>query len=129
MGINGEIAGLDYLSCPAAFKFLYNKLLKSYIMDALLQNKKTKKRITKERARLFLQSIVEAEETKHPSVSCGHDYRYEGTQVIASALVGGKELIHLTAFSIDQSSSLSKKTKRRLTRYRNKMELRRFNNE
>jgi hypothetical protein len=94
-----------------------------------IQNKKTKKRITKERARLFLQSIVEAEETKHPSVSCGHDYRYEGTQVIASALVGGKELIHLTAFSIDQSSSLSKKTKRRLTRYRNKMELRRFNNK
>ncbi|MDD3768594.1 MAG: hypothetical protein PHO50_07250, partial [Aminobacterium colombiense] len=92
MGINGEIAGLDYLSCPAAFKFLYNKLLKSYIlksyiMDALLQNKKTQKRISKERARLFLQSIVEAEETKHPSVSCGHDYRYEGTQVIASALV------------------------------------------
>jgi ribosomal protein S2 len=41
----------------------------------------------------------------------------------------GKELIHLTAFSIDQSSSLSKKTKRRLTRYRNKMELRRFNNK
>ena len=41
----------------------------------------------------------------------------------------GKELNHLTAFSIDQSSSLSKKTKRRLTRYRNKMELRRFNNK
>ena len=101
IGINGEIAGLDYLSSYSAFAELYRKLLKSYVMDALLQDRKKQVKSDPDQARTFLDSIAGAEESVHPSVSYGYDHRYRGSDIIASALVGGGELVHLAAFRID----------------------------
>ena len=57
VGINGNIVGMDYLSSSRAFGFLYQKLLKSYIMDALVQGGNGERHITEEKAWLFLKSI------------------------------------------------------------------------
>ena len=102
IGINGHIAGMDYLSSFRAFGSLYGKLLKSYIMDALLQERQVNKEIPEEKANFFLKSIIDTEETIHPSVSYGYDHRYEARHVIASALVAEGELVHLAAFSVDR---------------------------
>ena len=126
VGINGQIAGLDYLSSSRAFASLYEKLLKSYIMDALLQERKVHKEIPEEKAHLFLKSIIDAEETIHPSVSYGYDNRYEGRNVIASALVGGPELVHLAAFSVDRRNSSRVENEERMAGFSRRRNFRRF---
>lgn len=126
IGINGQIVGLDYLSSSRAFASLYDKLLKSYIMDALLQERQVDKEIPEEKANLFLKSIIDTEETIHPSVSYGYDHRYEGRNVIASALVGGPELVHLAAFSVDRRNLSRGRNEERMAGFSRRRNFRRF---
>lgn len=99
--INGKIAGLDYVSSPRAFADLYPKLLKSYIMDALVEKGKNGSPVDPGDAGTFINSIAETDETSHPSISLGEDHRYKGKNLLASALVNKEELIHLAAFPMN----------------------------
>ena len=105
IGINGKIAGLDHISSAEAFASLHDKLLKSYIMDALVAGKAKVRIVEKEMAEKFLYSIGDATETVHPSVSLGDDHRYESEKLVASALVNKSELIHLAAFPVEDKRS------------------------
>jgi len=84
-----------------AFADLYPKLLKSYIMDALVEKGKNGTPVDPENAGKFIKSIAEAGETSHPSISLGEDHRYKGHDLLASSLVHKEELIHLAAFPMD----------------------------
>jgi len=99
--INEKIAGLDYVSSPRAFTDLYPKLLKSYIMDALVEKGKNGSPVDPGDAGKFVNSIAEADESSHPSISLGEDHRYKGRDLLASALVHKEELIHLAAFPVE----------------------------
>jgi hypothetical protein len=99
--INGKIAGMDYVSSASAFADLYQKLLKSYIMDALIEKSKKEKEVPLETAQNFLSSMADTEGSVHPSVSLGEDHRHKGEKLIASALVHKEELIHLAAFPMN----------------------------
>lgn len=125
VGINGHIVGMDYLSSSRAFGSLYEKLLKSYVMDALVQGENGERHITEEKAWFFLKSIMEAEESVHPSVSCGYDHRYQGKNVIASALVGGPELVHLAAFPVEPGQRRSGRHEDRMAGFSRRRNFRR----
>lgn len=96
--VNGQVAGLDLVSLPKAFGVLYPKLLKSYVMDTLLQPNGNGKKASLETARAFLGEVCLATEERFVSVGCGWDHRFEGPGIVGSALVHENAVIHLAFF-------------------------------
>lgn len=97
--INGEVVGFDMLSRGDAYEQIHVKLLKSYTMDAIIgKNAEQKGQPDVEKARAFLDLARACEEKKFKSIGYGYDYRYEGKDVVGSALALRQFVVH-TAFS------------------------------
>jgi hypothetical protein len=98
--VDGEAIGFDLLSRESSFKILFPKLVKSYAMEALMEEKKkvTTCRYPKEEARKFLEEIQDCKEEIYPSRGQGYDYRFEGNDKVGSALVVEQEVIHMAFF-------------------------------
>jgi hypothetical protein len=106
--INGEAAGLDFVSLAPAFGRLHGKLVKSYIMDALPSRKRRKKvhdpaELVKA-AKAFLERTTGCEERVFKSVGSGDDCRFKGPRIAGSALVCGETVIHTAFFQLDQAA-------------------------
>jgi len=102
--LGGKVAGLDILSREEAFGTLFPKLVKSYAIDALLEEKE-KDKISlnpEEEAKQFLLEAKDCQEKKYSSVGQGWDYRFEGKDMVGSALVHNKSIIHMAFFQISK---------------------------
>ncbi|MBN1547655.1 MAG: hypothetical protein JW902_13475, partial [Syntrophaceae bacterium] len=97
--VNGKVAGLDILSRTEAFRVIHPKLIKSYIMDAILEKPAKGKESTQEKAKAFLGDILLCEEQRYDSIGYGQDYRYEGKKIVGSALVHEGAVIHMAFFT------------------------------
>lgn len=95
--IHGEIAGFDVISSKSAYMDLHKKLIKSYALDAMGNDKKTKS-LNAEMAQKFLKEIMECDESKNKSVGYGYDYRFASDSYIGSSLVCMDEVIHVSFF-------------------------------
>jgi hypothetical protein len=109
--INGKPAGLDIVSRESACATLGPKLVKSYAIDAHLEQKGAKE--TKEtkapsldKAKAFIASALTCKEEKYPSIGYGFDYRYEGPSVVGSALVSHETVIHAAFFAAEESDKV-----------------------
>lgn len=114
--INGNIIGMDYLSFEPAFKNLYPKLIKSYSLDAILSKKDGTKNDLRKKTDAFLQQAKECDEKKYKSVGHSWDLRYEGKEIVGSALVTKETVIHLAFFRAseeDRLGSISSSSQRR----------------
>ncbi|MGZ7131182.1 MAG: ARPP-1 family domain-containing protein [Halobacteriota archaeon] len=97
--VNGKVVGFDVLSRAAAYEDLRPKLLKSYVMDALLQKKKGGRREgTLEDARAFLNETQSCSELRFKSTGLGWDYRFEGGSIIGSSLEHDRSVVHAAFF-------------------------------
>jgi len=125
--IGGEVAGLDFVSRESAYAMLHPKLIKSYAMEAMIaaelkkegdeaEKEKGKPKGTKSsrkggkedragagkpeaaKAREFLGKAADCIETRYPSVGLGASLRYEGRDVIGSALAVESRIIHMAFF-------------------------------
>ena len=92
------VLGLDLVSRPAVYAELHAKLVKSYAMEAILQETPPAAHASEDTARAFLAGLQAAEERTYPSVGLGTDYRYRAKELVASALVHENEVVHLAAF-------------------------------
>jgi hypothetical protein len=106
--INGGVVGFDFVSREKAYEILHPKLVKSYAMEAILESKtgETPDREAKpaiEKAKAFLNEAAQCEEKKYKSVGKGQDYRFEGKQMVGSALEDEGRIIHLAFFRITES--------------------------
>jgi hypothetical protein len=98
--IGGEVAGLDLVSRGSAWQLLHAKLVKSYAMDALLERKTKSSEATPDKAAAFLKAIPDARESSYPSVGYGQDYRYQGDNLVGSALLYESCVLHAAFFQI-----------------------------
>ena len=109
--INGAVVGFDVVSKAGAFGALYPKLLKSYAMEAILENGKKKggnggaeKEAGKEeekgaeKARAFLKEAAGCDEKSYESAGMGSDFRYVGKKIIGSALAVEGHIVHMAFF-------------------------------
>lgn len=101
--IGQDVVGFDFVSLEAAYKRLHAKLVKSYAMDALVQKNGDEGASPKEKARGFLAQAVKCKEKKYESVGRGSDLRYEGENMVGSALKVDKKVIHAAFFVISES--------------------------
>jgi hypothetical protein len=111
--VDGQPAGMDFVSREAAFATLFPKLVKSYAMEAILLGERRKHgrgrgddkaamaRPTADQAREFLKKAAAAEERKYESVGLGWAYRYAGPEVVGSALAWNENVVHMAFFSVD----------------------------
>ena len=113
--VDGQPAGLDFVSRDPAFAMLFPKLIKSYAMEAMLVTERrkrgrgkgdAKKALAKpsaDEAREFLKKAAACEEKKYESVGLGWSYRYAGLGVVGSALAFDDKVVHMAFFSIDEA--------------------------
>lgn len=115
--INGEVVGFDIVSREAAYKTVHPQFVKSYAMDALLQTTEQTAEPSITEATNFLQKAMKCNESRFEAVGQGYDYRFEGPNVIGSALVYTERVIHMAFFKADedgeQSSRMSSFLQRR----------------
>jgi hypothetical protein len=84
--INGEIKGFDSVSSPVAYKVLYDKLLKSYVMEAVLnQGRKINISFNKQsKVKSFINQVNDSTESKFKSIGHGWDHRFESNNIRVS---------------------------------------------
>ncbi|MFO7980933.1 MAG: DUF6569 family protein [Candidatus Aminicenantes bacterium] len=100
--LDGEAAGFDMVSRDSAYKELHSKLVKSYAMEAvLLKNGKEVKNGMK-KAKDFINQVTGCEGKKYESAGSGWDHRFEGDEIVGSALVYGRNVIHAAFFKMTE---------------------------
>ena len=97
--VNGQLAGMDYLSRHSAYAAIHEKLVKSHVIEAIADTKPG--RPVSELpaiATAFLDRQLTAPATEHPSVGLGNDYRLEGAEDASAILAYSEQIIHWTAY-------------------------------
>ncbi len=76
--VNGQVAGLDWVSRSAACRQLHPNLLKSYVFDALIEptTREVPVNEAKSQAEKYLQQIRSLAGRSFPSVGLGSDHRF-----------------------------------------------------
>lgn len=104
--INGEVVGFDAISLESAYKKLHPKIVKSYAMDTLLQEKKKSMLPSLEKAKTFIKEAIASHGKKYKSTGYGWDYRFEGENIVGSALIYNRNVIHTAFFRIEKSDEV-----------------------
>ena len=76
--INGEVAGADIVSSARAYQVLHSKFIRSYALEALMEQKQVLIQNARDKMDVFLKSCLATAERIHPVVGCGQDHRFEG---------------------------------------------------
>jgi hypothetical protein len=119
--VNGKTVGLDMVSIIDAFRVIHPKLIRSYLMDAILEKPGKVKVSSHEKAELFMNSISACAEKRYDSVGHGQDYRYEGKNIVGSALIHENRVIHMAFFGIteaEKAGHMSSLSRRKMNRTR-----------
>jgi hypothetical protein len=114
--IKGKPAGLDFVSRETAFARLFNKLLRSYVLETLLAGRRgprgaivvEDKNIggagagaSADRAAAFLEEASRCEEKRFASIGLGHSCRYRGKRLVGAGLEVDGSMPHLAFFSLN----------------------------
>ena len=107
--INGQVLGLECFGCNDTFKRFFNKLVKSYALDALDSPKGQSKSVPPDKARRFIASVIKSNGESHPSLGLalglGENITFESRTVSGAALVEGNRVLHLSAFKKEKISN------------------------
>ncbi len=95
----GKIMGFDIIGRADKFGVVFDKLLKSYIMEDIGKKNEKYSEITKEDVREFFDKVVKSKEKRIEGVGLGYDYRYKGDKVVGSVLAYNDEIIHAVFFA------------------------------
>ena len=101
--VGNRLVCVDAFSSPAMFRKMWSRLLDSYVIDALSRQPSGK--MTRQQVSDFLKEAAAASIVQQPTVGGGQLMRIEGDEATGSALVSGKEVIHLDLFPADESES------------------------
>ena len=96
--VNGEVVGADMVSSARAYQVLHSKFVRSYILDALLEQRPGRTEKPREKAVSFLETSKGSTDRVHQVVGCGEDHRFEGPGIGGAALVAGLEVVHLNLY-------------------------------
>ncbi len=97
--INGQVLGLESFGCSDTFGRFFEKIVKSYALDAL-DGKKSRKPIAvaPDAARRFIKSTADGTIERHPTLGLGEAMTLESRMVSGAALTENNQVIHLSAF-------------------------------
>ncbi len=96
--VTGEVVGLDVLSSARSYQVLHPKFVRSYAMDAALDEKPASTEKPCEKAQAFLEASKASTERVYPAVGCGEDHRFQGPSIAGAALAWGDSVLHLNLY-------------------------------
>ena len=103
--LGDKVSGFDYVSRPAAYRHLHDKLIRSYLLDLLLEPKKNQDKIAKSTAgKLVGEFLAQCRATKmqtFDSVGLGTNCRFEEDFIAGTKLVHEEEPIHSAFLTLD----------------------------
>ncbi|MGB9907138.1 MAG: ARPP-1 family domain-containing protein [Candidatus Saccharicenans sp.] len=127
--IKGQPVGLEFISREAAFERLYQKLLKSYVLEAVSlkyeemrdqrpyhgrkpEDKSGKKEKPAEvpgleTALAFVEAAASCQEKRYQSVGLGYSRRYLGDGVVGAALEVDGSIPHLAFFATENGNRIT----------------------
>jgi protein-tyrosine phosphatase len=94
--INGTVIGIEYLSQSRAFIKVFDKLLRSYAMDALQVKKTRETAIKPDLAHEFLATFATSDVKSYDAIGYGREHRMTGKAAAGSALTVDETIIHLS---------------------------------
>ena len=101
--VNGRVLGLEGFGSPDTFARFYEKLIKSYALDALdCLDAKSDTSVPPLKARRLVKSIIKAESKSNPSVGIGENITFASRRISGAALVEGSRVVHISAFKKDK---------------------------
>jgi hypothetical protein len=102
--INGEVEGLEVLSSSKSYKLLHENLVKSYAMEAILDENREPGKDSSKHASQFIQKAIGSSESRHKSVGYGCDHRFTGKDLVGSSLIFQNMVIHSAFFKVKQQN-------------------------
>ena len=99
------VLGFDLVSRSDVYAVLHTKLVRSYVMDALLSELKPSSGAAGELAKGFLLATSSTEEKRYKSVGHGYDYRYAGEGMVGSVIAFRSEVVHAAFFAVPSEES------------------------
>jgi hypothetical protein len=96
--INGEVAGVDVVSSARAYQVLHSKFIRSYALEALIEQKPVAPETFRIKVDSFLEASKAATESIHPAIGYGEDHRFESLGMGGAALVAERQVIHLNLY-------------------------------
>ncbi len=117
--INGQVLGLECFGCHDTFKRFFNKLVKSYALDADSPKSQPSKSVPPDKARKFIASVIKSKGEGHPSLGLGENITFESRIVSGAALVEGNRVLHLSAFKKEGKGNPTRVRYQRYSQRRN----------
>lgn len=106
--INGQVLGLECFGCHDTFKRFFDKLVKSYALDALDNaDTKTTDSPPPDKVRRFMTSAQKGKGETSPSIGLGANILFNSKTVSGIALVEGDRVLHLSAFRKENKNHAS----------------------
>ena len=105
--IDGKILGLEGFGCHDTFNRFFEKLVKSYALDALDSRSISRKEsLPPDKARRFIASAIKSKGERHPSIGLGENITFESRTVSGAALVESNRLLCISAFKKEKERQL-----------------------
>jgi hypothetical protein len=99
VALSGEVAGVDLFDQPDTAQTFWNKLLRSYALDALVgERSEVGEPVTHQHATRFLEAARGTRSEVYPSVALGEEVRLEGDEVFGGGLVYEETPVHISLF-------------------------------
>jgi hypothetical protein len=104
--VNGQVLGVECFGYQATFGPFFEKLVKSYALDALdWQSEQAERKASDGEVRDILSDLGTLKPQVSPSVGLGQSVRLEGERVSGAALALDGRLLHLSAFTRESGPS------------------------
>jgi hypothetical protein len=109
--VDGEVAGFDLVAHADAYRKLHGQLLRSYLLDALVEPKPGRADAAQAAAgaQAFLRETGQCGSKAFPSVGQGTDYRFQQPGLAGSALVQEDRLVHAVFFRLPAGDSAERR--------------------
>ena len=98
VALDGKVVGLELFDSPATFGRFFQKLLKSFALDAIDVEQPVNCVPAADIATAFLQRLAAASAETFAALGDGEDVRLQGPNVVAGALVADGKVRHLAGF-------------------------------
>jgi len=98
VAINGRIAGLEYISNEDVFRELYNKMLKSFATDCIMQHNfgRHEEYQFSGSTQDLLNNLRDMEIEKYKAVGLGKDLRFRNRNISGTGIVYRKNIVSLS---------------------------------
>jgi hypothetical protein len=97
---------MECFASGETFELFYDKLIKSYAMDAIDSDQaKATLNVPPRNAATFFESLLKGDGERHPKVSQGATVSFQSRIALGTALVDDDTVLHLSAFKKAEGSN------------------------